>query len=79
LPTLPPEQEAGTIAESIRNALDLLDEQPPEVIEEMLEGAKEAERTGGLPKQRTALRAAILRYMGGLLPERGTRQRAPTV
>jgi hypothetical protein len=54
---------ACLIAESIRNALDLLDEQPPEVIEAMLEGAKEAERTGGLPKQRTALRAAILKYM----------------
>jgi hypothetical protein len=44
------------IAESIRNALNLPEEQPPEVIEAMVEGAKEAERAGGLPKQRTALR-----------------------
>jgi hypothetical protein len=54
---------ACLIAESIRNALDLLDEQPPDVIEAMLESAKEAERAAGLPKQRTALRAEILKYM----------------
>jgi hypothetical protein len=45
-----------------RNALDLLDEQPPDVIEAMLEAAKEAERAGGLPKQRAALRVEILKY-----------------
>jgi hypothetical protein len=53
---------ACLIAESIRNALDLLDEQPPDVIEAMLEAAKEAERAGGLPKPRAALRAEILKY-----------------
>jgi hypothetical protein len=53
---------ACLIAESIRNALDLLDEQPPDVIEAMLEAAKEAERAGGLPKQRAALRVEILKY-----------------
>jgi hypothetical protein len=43
--------------------LDLLEEQPPDVIEAMLEGSKEAEQTGGLPKQRAALRAEIRNYM----------------
>jgi hypothetical protein len=54
---------ACLIAESIRNALDLLDEHPPDVIEAILDGAKEAERAGGLPEQRTALRAEILKCM----------------
>jgi hypothetical protein len=45
------------IAESTRNALDLLEGQPADVIEAMVEDAKEAERAGGLPRQRTALRA----------------------
>jgi hypothetical protein len=54
---------ACLIAESIKNALDLLDEQPPDVIEAMLEGAKEADRSGTLPKHRHELRVAILKYM----------------
>jgi hypothetical protein len=54
---------ACLISESIRNALDLLEEQPPDVIEAMLEGSEEAERAGGLPKQRAALRAEIRKYM----------------
>lgn len=54
---------ACLIAESIRNALGLLEEQPPEVIEAMLEGAKEADRTGALPKHRHALRQEIIKYM----------------
>jgi hypothetical protein len=67
---------ACLIAESMRDVLDLLDEQPPDVIEAMLEGAKEAERAGGLPKQRTALRAAILKYMEDHA-ERSARPTAP--
>jgi hypothetical protein len=54
---------ACLISESIRHALDLLDEQPPDVIEAMLDGAKEAHRIGGLPKHRQDLRIAILKYM----------------
>jgi hypothetical protein len=51
---------ACLIAEGIKNALDLLDEPPPDVIEAMLEGAREAERAGKLLKHRTALSAEIL-------------------
>jgi hypothetical protein len=54
------------IAESTRNALNLLEEQPPDVIEAMVEGAEEAERAGGLPKQRTALRAEKRRLCRGI-------------
>jgi hypothetical protein len=54
---------ACLIAESIRNALDLLDEQSPDVIEAMLEHAKEAERQGRAPKHRHDLRVAIFKYM----------------
>jgi hypothetical protein len=67
---------ACLIAESIRNALDLLDEQTPDVIEAMLEGAKEADRSGTLPKHRHELRVAILKYMENhALREAHTRQR----
>jgi hypothetical protein len=44
----------------------LLEEQPPDVIEAVVEGAKEAERAGGLPKQRTALRAEKRRLFQGI-------------
>lgn len=54
---------ACLIAESIRNALDLLDEQSPDVIEAMLEHHKEEHRKGGLPKHRHDLRVAILKYI----------------
>jgi hypothetical protein len=66
---------ACLIAESIRNALDLLDEQTPDVIA-MLEGAKEADRSGTLPKHRHDLRIAILKYMEDhALKEARARQR----
>jgi hypothetical protein len=53
---------ACLIADSIRNALDLLDEQS-DVIEAMLEHVKDAERKGIGREQRHDLRLAILRYM----------------
>jgi hypothetical protein len=67
---------ACLIAESIRNALDLLDEQSPDVIEAMLEHYKEAERKGVGPEQRHDLRIAILKYMEDhALKEARSRQR----
>jgi hypothetical protein len=67
---------ACLIAESIKNALDLLDEQPPDVIEAMLEGAQEADRSGTLPKHRHELRVATLKYMENYsLKEARARQR----
>ena len=55
--------------------MDLLEAQPPDVIEAMLEGSKEAEQTGGLPKQRAALRAEIRNYMVDCLKEARARDR----
>jgi hypothetical protein len=69
---------ARLIAETIRNALDLLEEQPPDVIEAMLDGAKDAERTGGLPKHRAALQ--VVRWgnvSSAKLPPRATGKQHP--
>ena len=53
---------AVLIAESIRNALDLLDVQPPTVIEVIVSLAKERQRTGNFPKHRSELREALIKY-----------------
>jgi hypothetical protein len=52
---------AVLIVESIRNALDLLDEQSPTVLEAMLELGKESQRAGTFPKHRRELREAFIR------------------
>jgi hypothetical protein len=43
---------AALIDQSLRLALDLLDEQPPAVIEVIVSLAKERQRTGNFPKHR---------------------------
>src|SRR5215475_16140351 len=50
------------IGESLRLALDLLDEQPPTVIEAIVSLAKERQRTGNFPKHRRELREALIKY-----------------
>jgi hypothetical protein len=52
---------AVLIVESIRNALDLLDEQSPTALEAMLELGKESQRAGTFPKHRRELREAFIR------------------
>ena len=54
---------AVLIVESIRNALDLLDEQSPTVLEAMLELGKESQRAGTFPKHRRELREAFIKYV----------------
>jgi hypothetical protein len=51
---------AVLISEAIRNALDLLDEQSPTVIEAMIAVAKEVEPQR--PKHRAGVRQAIIEY-----------------
>jgi hypothetical protein len=50
------------IGESIRNALDLLDQQPAAVIEAMIEHTKQLQLSGNAPKHRYRVRAAIIEY-----------------
>lgn len=53
---------AVLIGESLRLALDLLDEQPPTVIEMIVSLAKERQRAGNFPKHRRELREALIKY-----------------
>jgi hypothetical protein len=53
---------AVLIVENIRNALDLLDEQSPAVVEAMLEIGKERQSAGAFPKHRRELREAFIKY-----------------
>jgi hypothetical protein len=50
------------IGASLRLALDLLDEQPPSVIEVIVSLAKERQLTGNFPKHRSELREALIKY-----------------
>jgi hypothetical protein len=53
---------AVLISESLGLALDLLDEQPPTVLEVIVSLAKERQRTGNFPKHRLKLREALIKY-----------------
>jgi hypothetical protein len=53
---------AVVISEAMGNALDLLDEQSPTVIEVIVSLAKERQRTGNFPKHRRELREALIKY-----------------
>jgi hypothetical protein len=50
------------ISESIRNALDLLDQQPAAVIEALIERTKQLQLSGNAPKHRYRMRAAMIEY-----------------
>jgi hypothetical protein len=63
------------IGDSIRNALDMLDEQPAAVIEAMIERAKDLQLSGIAPKHRYKLRAAIIEYLEERLHEARARER----
>ena len=54
---------AVLIVESIRNALDMLDQQSPAVIEAMLELGKELQQMGTFPKHRRELGEAFIKYV----------------
>lgn len=62
------------IGESIRNALDILDEQPAMVLEAMTEHAKRLQQSGNMPKHRHELRTAIIAYLEQRLHEAQARE-----
>jgi hypothetical protein len=53
---------AVLVAESLRLALDLLDVQPPTVLEAIVSLAKERQHTGNFPKHRREVREALIKY-----------------
>jgi hypothetical protein len=63
------------IGDSIRNALDMLDEQRAAVIAAMIERAKDLQLSGFAPKHRYKLRAAINQYLEERLHEARARER----
>ena len=68
---------ACLIFESIRTALDLLDQQSPAVIEALIEHAKDVQRTGyGVLKgPRHDVRQALIEYGEAALEEARARER----
>ena len=63
------------IGDSIRNALDMLDQQPAAVIEAMIERAKDLQLPGIAPKHRYKLQAAIIEYLEQRLDKARVRER----
>lgn len=66
---------ATLVADSIRNALDMLDEQPAAVLEAMIDRAKLLQRPGRGPKHRYKVRAALIDYLEERLQEAQARER----
>jgi hypothetical protein len=66
---------AFLIGDSIRNALDMLDEQPAAVIEAMIKRGKDLQLSGNAPKHRYRLRAAVIEYLEERLHEARARER----
>jgi hypothetical protein len=66
---------ACLIVEGMRNLFDLLEEQSPSVIEALIEHTKDAQRPGKAPKQRQALRAALIEWAQQSLREAQERER----
>jgi hypothetical protein len=66
---------AVLIGDNIRNALDMLDEQPTAVIEALIEHSKALQLSGNAPKHRHDLRAALIEYLEQRLHEATARER----
>src|SRR5215475_13924567 len=57
------------VGDNIRNALDIIDEQPAVVIEALIKYSKDFQLSGNAPKHRYRLRAAIIEYLEERLHE----------
>ena len=62
------------VGDNIRNALDMVDEQPAQVIEVMIKYGKDLQLSGNVPKHRYRLRAAIIEYFEERLHEARERE-----
>ena len=66
---------AVLVADTIRNALNLIDEQPAAVLEAMVGAAEELQQSGGAPKHRYDIRAALIKYLKERRSEAEARER----
>ena len=66
---------ACLIVEGLRNTIDLLDEQPPLVLEALIDHAKSLRQPGKAPKHRYGLREALIKYTEDALKEAQGRER----
>jgi hypothetical protein len=63
------------VGDNIRIALDIVDEQPAQVIEAMIKYSEDVQLSGNAPKHRHRLRAAIIEYLEERLHEAQVRER----
>jgi hypothetical protein len=63
------------IGDGIRNALDMLDEQPAAVLEVLIEHSRRLQLSGNAPKHRHQLRDALIEYFEQRLHEARARER----
>ena len=62
------------IGDSIRNTLDIIDEQPAAVLEVLIERGKRLHQSGNAPKHRHGLRIALIEYLEQRLQEARERE-----
>jgi len=63
------------IVDNMRNAVNMIDEQPAAVIEAMIARGRDVQASGNAPKHRYKLRAAIIEYLEERLLEARARER----
>ncbi|MBO0754425.1 MAG: hypothetical protein J2P54_01075 [Bradyrhizobiaceae bacterium] len=67
---------AALIVEGLRSILDLIDEQPPEILEPLLEHVKELQLLGSsAPAHRYTIRSDLFRYVEAALAVARDRER----
>lgn len=62
------------IGDSVRNALDIIDEQPAAVLEVLIERGKRLHLSGNAPKHRHGLRIVLIEYLEQRLQEARERE-----
>jgi hypothetical protein len=68
-------RSACAIFEALRSIADLIDEQPPAVLQAFVEFGREWDRSSGAPKHREAVRAVLFEYVAQRLAEAKERER----
>ena len=66
---------AALVGQNLRNALDMIDEQPAAILEALVEHSRHLQQSGNAPKHRYRIRAAIIEYLEERLREAEARER----
>jgi hypothetical protein len=67
-------RSASHIVEIIKRSMDLIDEQPPPVLESLIDFCCELQRKDSFPKERVGVRAAFVEYCKEALKESRKRE-----